>query len=137
MEFDLFIELIKKYGPGTGFSALLGYLFFKVIEYLTLQFKNNLSELTGTFNENSKSQRETHKATLDEMIKSNEKISANALEMMKMNQDHSRTMLNNISEHNLRVHQTMDTRMVNIESSMQKVEKTLVDITEKIENHNG
>lgn len=132
MEFTTLISLLKQYGPGAGLSLIFAYVFFKTLVYIVDTFKKQVSELTDAYLKGATEQRGNYTNALNTITNAHEKVSQNALEMMKMSQNYSENMLKQISDHNLTVHRSLDTRVSNIESGLGKVTETLKDLSSKI-----
>ncbi|RTK98742.1 MAG: hypothetical protein EKK57_11235 [Proteobacteria bacterium] len=132
MEFTTLLTLFKQYGPGAGLSLVFGYVFFKTLVYIVDTFKKQIMELTDTYTKGVKEQRDNHTNALNIITSANERVSNNALEMMKMTQNYSENMLKQISDHNLSVHRSLDTRVSHIEDGLGKVTETLKELSSKI-----
>lgn len=132
MEFTVLTDLMKKYGPGVGLAVVLGYIFFKTLVYIVDTFKKQTTDLTDAYMKGAEAQRTAHKATLDTMTTTHKEVTTNALDMMKMTQKYSESMLKQISDHNLSVHKALDTRVTGVENELGKVSKAINDLSEKI-----
>lgn len=132
MEFTTLVALIKQYGLGAGLSLVFGYIFFKTLVYIVDTFKKQVTELTEAYTKGAKEQRDNHTNALNAITSAHERVSNNALEMMKMTQNYSENMLKQISDHNLSVHKSLDTRVSHIEDGLGKVSETLKELSTKI-----
>jgi len=133
MDINAIVNLSKSYGPGAALCILFGYVFFKTLEYITTQFKSQLTETTTAFMKSTEAQRDTHKSTLETMATAHKEVAGQTLEMMKMSQTYSQDMLKQISEHNLTVHRTLDSRMTNVETAVDKVQTGIEDLSRKMD----
>lgn len=132
MDFTVLVKLLKDYGPGAGLSLVFAYVFFKTLVYIVDTFKKQVTELTDGYFKGAAEQRANYKGALDAMTSAHEKVSNNALEMMKMSQNYGENMLKQISDHNLSVHKSLDTRVASIENGLGKVTESIKELSSKI-----
>jgi hypothetical protein len=69
---------------------------------------------------------------LETITAAHQKVSDNSLEMMKMSQGYSESMLKQISEHNLSIHRSLDGRLTSVETAVGRVQQAVNDLSERV-----